>query len=71
MNNIKKWFENFWYHNKWIVLIAAFFIISGTVILVQFVQKVDYDALVLYTGPASPDAIQTRDIEDAFESVME
>ncbi|MBR5516024.1 MAG: hypothetical protein IKU52_07465 [Clostridia bacterium] len=71
MNNIKKWFENFWYHNKWIVLIIAFFVICGVVILTQFIQKEEYDALILYTGPKVPNAIETKDIEEAFESVME
>ncbi|MBE6687166.1 MAG: hypothetical protein E7591_08060 [Ruminococcaceae bacterium] len=68
---MKKWLENFWYHNKWIVLIAAFFIIAGTIILVQYIQKDEYDALILYTGPESPDALEIRDIEDAFEDVLE
>ena len=70
MKGFFKWLDNFWYHNKWIVLIVAFFVISGSVILVQFMQKEDYDALVLYTGPVAPNALETKDIEDAFESVM-
>ena len=71
MKGFIKWLDNFWYHNKWIVLIVAFFLISGSIILVQFIQKEEYDALILYTGPESPDAIETRNIENAFEAVME
>lgn len=70
MKRFLKWLDNFWYHNKWIVLIVAFFVISGAVIFAQFMQKEEYDALILYTGPEVPDALETKDIEDAFESVM-
>lgn len=70
MIKFKKWFENYWYHYKWITLIIGFFVISGIVMAVQFIQKVDYDSLILYTGPDMPTANEQRDIENAFEQMM-
>ena len=70
MKEIIKRLDNFWYHYKWIVLITAFFAAAVIIMLVQFFAKDSYDAVILYTGPELPSANETRDIENAIESVM-
>ncbi|MBE6573535.1 MAG: hypothetical protein E7652_03980 [Ruminococcaceae bacterium] len=70
MEKFKKWFENFWYHYKWPVIIGAFFVICGSVMAIQFIQREEYDSLILYTGPDMPTANEQRDIESAFEQLM-
>ncbi len=71
MKKIIKWLDNFWYHNKWIVIIVGFFVVSVTIMSVQLCTKDKYDAMILYTGPRIPSASQTLEICDAFEKVME
>lgn len=70
MKKILKWLDNFWYHNRWLVLIIGFFVVTGIIIAVQFFQKDEYDVLLLYTGPDMPTANEQRDIENAFEQVL-
>ena len=45
-------FENFWYHYKWPTLIIAFFAVFFLIAIAQMGTKNDYDAHLLYTGPA-------------------
>lgn len=71
MKKIIKWLDNFWYHNRWLVLIFGFFVITGTIIIVQFIQKDQYDVLILYTGPDMPTANEQRDMENAFEQLLD
>ena len=46
-----KWLDNFWYHYKWTLLIAVFFIVVLVVGLVQLFSKTESDATVMYAGP--------------------
>ncbi len=43
--------QNFWYHHKFAVIVAAFLALVLIVCCVQFVTKPKYDAYVLYAGP--------------------
>lgn len=70
MKKIIKWLDNFWYHNKWIVLIGGFFAVALTIMTVQFFTKDTYDAMIMYTGPRIPNAVQNEEICNAFENVM-
>ncbi len=70
MKKIVKWLENFWYHNRWIVLIVGFFIIAGSIMIFQLFDRDEYDAMLLYTGPEYPNANEVRELEDAFENVV-
>lgn len=70
MKKILKWLDNFWYHNKWLVIIVGFFAVAVIIMTAQFLTRDGYDAMVLYTGPRIPNANQTLEIQNAFESVM-
>ena len=46
----KQWIENFWYYNKWFVLVGIVFLTLVTIATVQFFTKDDADAAILYAG---------------------
>lgn len=71
MKKIIKWLDNFWYHNKWIVIIVTFFAVTVVIMTAQLCAKDKYDAMILYTGPQIPTASKTIDICNTFEKVME
>ena len=64
---VKKWFENFWYHYKWPVIIAAFFIAISAVCISQMAAKEHYDIYIRYVGDAEITDTQRQDIKRAFE----
>lgn len=63
-----KWFDNFWYHYKWISIIAAVFIIFFAVSSVQLATKTNYDVYVLYAGPSVISRTDINNITVAFEN---
>lgn len=46
----KEKIQNFWYHYKWHSLIALFLVITTLVCSLQFCNRVEYDAYILYAG---------------------
>ena len=49
---IYKWFDNFWYHYKWIAIVVSIFAVFIIVSTVQMATKEDGDIYVMYAGPA-------------------
>ena len=64
---VKKWLENFWYHYKWPVIIAAFFMAISAVCISQMASKEHYDMYIRYVGDAEITDTQRQDIKRAFE----
>ncbi len=46
----KQWIENFWYYNKWFVLIAVVFLALIVIATVQFFSKDEADASLVFAG---------------------
>lgn len=46
----KQWIENFWYYNKWFVLVAVVFLALIVIATVQFFSKDDADASLVFAG---------------------
>lgn len=74
MERFKKWFENYWYHNKWPTLIALVFIITFAIGIGQvFAEKNNYDVYALYAGAKYLEKVPHDEIvsilEDAAETV--
>lgn len=46
-----KFWENFWYHHKWPVILVCAFLVIGIILAVQIAGKVNVDIYVLYAGP--------------------
>ena len=43
--------NNFWYHNKWTVIIVTFFVAILIIVSVQMITRVKYDSTVTISGP--------------------
>ena len=71
MESMKKWFENFWYHYKWMTIIIVFFGIALSVCLVQCSEKSEYDMYTLYAGPLYIGGEQSSQLRDAINDYME
>ncbi len=65
-----KW-ENFWYYNKWKIIIAAFFSVILIICVVQFVSRDSPDIYVMYAGPAYMSAGDVDGVRFALRSVIE
>ena len=42
--------DNFWYHNKWTVIVVAFFVSVAVICLIQFIGRPDYDTSVVFAS---------------------
>lgn len=69
MSKFLKWLDNYWYHYKWPTIIVSFFLIIGTISLVQLFTKEKYDAYVMYVGEASIPDTQYVDIMQSLKAV--
>lgn len=63
------WWENFWYHHKWkVVMVTVFSIIIG-VAVAQFVSQQNPDVYILYGGPLYITPNENQAFCDAVESL--
>ncbi len=69
-NKFSVWFENYWYHYKWITLVAAFFIIVFLICTLQFCTKKNNDILITYAGPISMKADEKIAVQMALEKAL-
>jgi hypothetical protein len=60
------WFDNFWYHYKWVTLVTAFFLVVFSVCIVQACTAEHDDLNVTYAGSATLSAEQQMEIEKAL-----
>lgn len=69
---MKKWLENYWYHHKWATIIVAFFAMIAVIGIVQMFTHTEYDAHIIYAGPAVTltDSGADGRIAKAFESLL-
>ncbi len=49
---MKERLENFWYHHKWKTIIIGFFAAVAVIGIVQIATRSEYDAQIIYAGPA-------------------
>lgn len=68
--NFFKKFDNFWYHNKWKVIIIGFFVIVFTVCTLQFCQKQEQDLYIMYAGPKTLGRAYTSALKTAINEVI-
>ena len=59
--------QNFWYHNKWTVIVATFFAVVLIVCSVQMFSKEKYDLTVVYGGTVH----MTAEEREAFLSCVQ
>lgn len=70
MEKLAKWWDNFWYHYKWTVIIAGFFIVFFAICIVQLMTREKIDVYVMYAGPTVLSHQTIKDCESAFRQVM-
>lgn len=68
-SKVLRWLDNFWYHNKWTVIISAFFAVVLIVGLVQIFTKEAYDTSILYGGPYRMNAEERADFEGLIDGL--
>lgn len=61
--SFKKKIENYWYHHKFPTLLGLAILIAAIVLVVDVVNKVDYDLAVVYVGSEYMDHISFKPIE--------
>lgn len=66
-----RWLDNFWYHNKWKVIISAFFAVVLITGLVQIFTRPNYDAMVVYAGYEGGKTMLDADERASFEDALD
>ena len=67
---MKKKIENFWYHNKWTVIVVTFFVVVIAVCTVQMLGKEKYDVSLVYGGTERMEADERAAFLNALQSVL-
>ena len=62
--------QNFWYHNKWTVIVAAFFAVVLIICSVQMFTKEKYDLTVVYGGTVHMTAEEREAFLDCVQGMM-
>jgi len=65
-----KWFDNYWYHYKWVTLGAIFVVIMIFICTLQMCEKKQEDTTVLYGGPVQLSAAEVDSIKGVVAAVM-
>lgn len=69
-NSFTKWFDNFWFYNKWKVIIAAFIVVLVTVCTLQTCSNISDDITLMYAGSYYVDRPAAEQMQKAFNAVM-
>ena len=69
-NNFFKKLDNFWYHNKWTVIIVGFFAVVLFICTFQMCSREEQDIYIMYAGPQTLGQSYTRSVKDAFAEVV-
>lgn len=67
---IIKWFKNYWYYYKTIVIIVLAFVIIIGFCLFQSLKQPKYDVQILYCGPYFGDEKTQETIENGFKRIV-
>lgn len=66
-----KWLDNFWYHNKWIVIIAGIFLFAIVVCVVQCAGRDVSDAYVAFAGGVNLTDKDKEVLEEILNDISE
>lgn len=64
------WLDNFWYYNKWKVLIIAFFAVIAVVSTVQLLSGTSPDTYAMYGGPRQIGSSESNMIASALADAL-
>lgn len=71
MEAVRSWFDNFWYHHKWKVIISVFFAVVLGICTYQFATREVPDVYVMYAGPEYMSAGDVIGFKSAMRNVMQ
>ena len=69
-NRFTKWFDNFWYHYKWVTIGIIFVLFVIIVCTFQMCEKEKVDAYVMYGGPEMMDGDTLMNFRTALKTVL-
>ena len=64
------WFDNYWYHYKWVTIVVAFFLVVFSICIIQSCTNKPADILVTYAGPVSLNVDEKANIERVFSRAL-
>ena len=62
--------ENFWYYNKWFVIVGGIFAIFFIIAFVQIITKVESDVDIMYVGPSQVASANVEDMQENISAVV-
>ena len=67
---IKGKISNFWYHHKWGTIVSTLAIVLVTVIVLQLINRTEYDLQVIYAGGQKISKIQKDGKSSQYENIL-
>ena len=65
-NKFLIWFDNYWYHYKWVTIVVAFAVIVFSVCIIQACSNKKADVIVTYAGPTYLQVDQKISVEEVL-----
>ncbi len=69
-NRVYNKLQNFWYHNKWTVIVVAFFVCVVVVCTLQMFGKEKYDISIVYGGTAHMESDERAAFVGALQGIL-
>ena len=69
-NKFLKWFDNYWYHHKWLTIGIAFALVVILVCTIQTCTKEKEDITVLYAGPYHLNTEQYYAVSNILDGIL-
>ena len=66
---LEKWFDNFWYHHKWVTVGVAFALLVVIICTVQMCGKEKNDLTVVYAGRNQLSPAESQNFSQVLESI--
>lgn len=65
-----KWFDNFWYHYKWVTIGISAFLIVLIVCIAQSCSREKSDMMIVYAGPQSISVSEQKQLGDLLSNFL-
>lgn len=69
--SVGEWFENLWYHYKWLIIFGGLLVAFVTISLFQYFGSKDPDVNILHVGPMYISPESAENLKDSVASLSE
>jgi len=69
-NKFLTWFDNYWYHYKWVTIVVAFAVIVFSICIIQSCTTEKTDVLISYAGPVYFNPENSAAIDSALNKAL-